>query len=108
MLLVRVMWSRLHRKYPVIDQYVVHLVDIQVNVVVMVLMVMVLVVDVLLTLVDIGRVVLGVLSLLLPVISLGCTRPGVLLTFQGLIFLYLRRAVGLLQFLWRSRLFFAG
>lgn len=77
--------------------------------VVMVLMVMVLVVDVLLALVDVGCVILGVLSLLLPVMSLRCTRPGVLLTFEGLVFLDLRGAVGLLQLLWRlSRLFFGG
>lgn len=109
LLLVRVMGSRLHRKYPIIDQYVIYLVNIQVDVVVMVLMVMVLVVDVLLALVDVGCVILGVLSLLLPVMSLRCTRPGVLLTFEGLVFLDLRGAVGLLQLLWRlSRLFFGG
>ena len=108
LLLVRVMWSGLHRKYSIINQYVVYLMDIQVNVVVMVLMVMVLVIDILLPLIDIWCIILLVLPLLLPVMSLRCTRPGVLLTFERLILPDLRRAVWLLHFLWRSRLFFGG
>ena len=108
LLLVGVMWSGLHRKNSIIDQYVIDLVDIQVDVVVMVLMIVVLVIDVLLPLVDIRCVILWILPLLLPVLSLRCARPGVLLTFQRLVLLDLRRTAGLLQLLWRSRLFFGG
>lgn len=83
--------------------------NIKVDVVVMMLMIMVLVIDVLLALIDVGRIILLVFSLLLPIMPLRSTRPGMLLTFQGLVPLDLWRRVEVLDpFLWRSRFFFRG